>query len=288
MNILFAHPEYKYDSYSDYRALAALSGFENVFVKDIDLERDALYIVSPVNGELRPHLSHKRSLLKGPQKAKVVWWNLERPDSGPGDLGKLIGSQVCNTTNEILQWVNAIWVSDRYYASLDSRMIFVPMGSDPRITGSPLPVNPRGLPKSYDWCHLSYQNDRRRVIYTELLRRGCREAPNGWATERDQTLKASRTMVYVHQTPAPIGAPLRWALAAAYKIPLLCENLADPYPLEPGKDLMMCDYKDLAQNVPGWICSEAIAYMGEHLHQKLCVDHNFRKSVEQGVRAIIG
>ena len=283
MDIFFAHPRYVYDSYVDYRKLAQLSGFPTCAVDEIDLGREALYIVSPVNGELRPHIQHRRSVLKGPRRAKVVWANLERPDSGPGGLSQLTGSMVCNTTDEILQWVDAIWVFDRYYASLDPRMIFVPMGSDARLALSPNP-----MPKKWDWCHLSYANDRRMAVYSQLIRAGLRQAPNGWEWERDATLKSSRTMVYVHQTPAPIGAPLRWALAAAYKMPLLCENLADPAPLEPGKDLIMCHYDHLAQNVPAWIVSEAVNKMGESLHRKLCVDWTFRKAVEFGVRAVLG
>lgn len=281
MDIVFAHPEYVYDSYTDYRALAKLSGFENAYVKDIDLERDALYIVSPINGEFRPHINYRRSTLKGPSKAKVVWWNLERPDSGPGDLGKLVGSMVCNTTSEMFQWVDAIWVSDRYYASFDQRMTFVPMGSDDRLSGKLGYVG-----KAYDWCHLSYTNDRRAAVYAELSRRGMRQAPNGWAGERDGILRSSRAMLYVHQTPAKIGAPLRWALAAAYGIPLLCENLGDPYPLEPGRDLMMCQYEHLAMNAVGWICSEAVGKMGANLHKTLCIDHTFRKSVLEGARTV--
>ena len=282
MNICFAHPRYVYDSYTDYRKLVELSGFQTCFIDEIDLKANTLYIVSPINGEFRPHVAHRRSILTGPQNAKIVWLNLERPDSGPGDLGKLIGSMVCNTTNEILQWVDAIWVSDRYYASLDRRMTFVAMGSDDRL-GRTL----GHIGKAYDWCHLSYTNDRRSAVYADICRRGMRQAPNGWGSDREHILRASRAMVYVHQTAAPIGAPLRWALAAAYRVPLLCENLADPYPLEPGRDLMMCEYQHVAQNVPGWIVSEAVSIrMGEALYKTLCIDHSFKKSVLEGARTV--
>ena len=39
----------------------------------------------------------------------------------------------------------------------------------------------------------------------------------------------------------PIGAPLRMALAAAYKLPVISEQLADSYPHRDGHDILLCD-----------------------------------------------
>lgn len=162
-DLVFARTSYFYQSYFDFWKLVELSGFETCFVKDIDLERDAVYVTTPVNGELRPHTKFRRSILKKPQQAKIVWWVLERPDSGDYELGKIKGNEcVTKTTDEILEYVDHIWVSDRYYTVLDPRTTYVPLGSDSGLAGGP------PGPHSYDVCTLAYNNHRREQVYVPL------------------------------------------------------------------------------------------------------------------------
>lgn len=278
--IIFAKTEYLYQSYVDFWKLVELSGFETCFVKDIDLERDATYITTPINGEIRPHVKHRRSILKSAQQAKIIWWTLERPDSGDYEFDKIKGNEcVTRATNEILEYVDHIWVSDRWFASLDPRMTYVPLGSDSALSAGP--PNPD---KIYDVCALSYNNYRRDQVYGPM-RQQLRMAPSSaWGGDRDRILRSSRCMVYVHQTPMPIGAPLRMALAAAYHLPVVSERLGDPYPHRDGYDVLMADHGELLQTTMTALKStEGLRGIGENLHRKLCIEHPFKQCVLEGV-----
>lgn len=281
--IVFAKTEHLYQSYVDFWRLVELSGFETCFVKDIDLEREAIYIETPVNGEVRPHIKHRRSILKKPQQAVLVWWNLERPDSGDYELGKIRGNEcVTVATPEIMEYFDHVWVSDRYLASMDSKTIYVPLGSDARLGAAPHPS------KSYDICTLSYNNHRRDRIYGPMGQQ-YRMAPNSvWGGERDRVLRSSRCMVYVHQTPLPIGAPLRMALAAAYHLPVIAESSKDSHPHQDGHDVISAGYDELLGKTGAWLKDGRLASIGENLHRKLCVEMPFKKCVEEGVKATLG
>lgn len=275
--VVFAKTSYVYQSYVDFWKLVELAGFETCFVKDIDLDRDAIYVTTPINGEIRPHTVFRRSILKKPQQAKIVWWLLERPDSGDYELGKIVGNEcVTKTTDEILEYVDHVWVSDRYYTALDPRTTYVPLGSDSGLAGGP------PGPVSYDVCTLTYNNHRREQIYAPLKQQ-VRMAPfSAWEGPRDQILRSSRCMVYVHQTPMPIGAPLRMALAAAYRLPVISEQLADPYPHRDGYDIAMAPYEQLVPKTLGALQGN-LAELGLNLHRKLCVEMPFKQCVLEGV-----
>jgi len=274
VKIVFAHPRQVFESYSDYRKLIEISGFETCFYDEMDLFADTVYIVAPVNGELRPTIDKARTS-KGRVVSKIIFWNLERPDSG---VWPPEGRNASNAVDRIKPWVDAIWVSDRHYASLDSRLVFVPMGSDARLAeAGPSPI------KIYDIAALTYNNHRRSKIYGNLTK--WKLAPSSaWGETRARVLRSSKCMLYVHQTEMPIGTPLRFALAAAYKLPLLCETLGDSFPLMEGRDFLSCSYGDIVDRMEDWLSIGSLAFLGENLHQTLCLDINFRKSVEDGVR----
>jgi hypothetical protein len=276
-DLVFAKTSYTYQSYVDFWRLVELAGFETCFVKDIDLERDAVYVTTPINGEIRPHVKHRRSILTKPQQAKIIWFNLERCDSGNYEIGKIVGNEcVTKTTDEILEYVDHIWVGDRYYTVIDPRTIHVLLGSDSRLAGGP-PGD-----KVWDVCTLSYNNHRRDQIYGPLKQQ-VRMAPgSAWDGDRDHILRSSRSMVYVHQTPMPIGAPLRMALAAAYKLPVISEQLADAYPHRDGHDVLLAPYDQIIPRTLGAL-QGSLAELGENLHRKLCVELPFRKCVEEGI-----
>lgn len=275
MKIVFAHPRQVFESYSDYRRLIEISGFDTCFYDEMNLAINTVYIVAPVNGELREAVTRLRAAQNGHVLAKIVWWNLERSDSG---VWPPEGRNASNAVERIKEFVDNIWVSDRHYASLDSRLIYVPMGSDARLAEGELsPI------KIYDIAALTYNNHRRSKIYGNLTR--WKLAPSSaWGETRARVLRSSKCMLYVHQTEMPIGAPLRFALAAAYKLPLLCETLADPFPLMEGRDFLSCPYGDIVERMEDWLSIGSLAFLGENLHQTLCIDTNFRKSVEEGVR----
>lgn len=275
--IVFVRTRYEYQSYSDFWRLVELSGFRQIFVDQFDLAEEYIGILPVVNGELRPHITHRRSILKGPQWAKMISWCLERPDSGDYELSKIDPKGAANSTNEIFDYVEHVWVSDRYWASLNPRLIFVPMGSHPDLAGGP-PGE-----KIYDACALTYNTHRRDRIYGPLGQQ-LRMAPNSaWGAERDRILRSSRAMVYVHQTPMPIGAPIRMAIAAAYKLPVISEAMGDPTPYEHGRDIVLLTYDDLVPSTISLVRDAWLPEIGSNLHRELCIERTFRDRVLEGV-----
>lgn len=278
MQIVFARTRYEYRSYSDLWRLVELSEFPICRVDEIDLAQDTLYVTAPVNGELRPHIAHRRSILKGAPRARIVWWNLERPDSGRWTLAN-IGIGASNDVEEILNWVDAVWASDRWFASLDGRMLYVPLGSHRGLAGT---VPPRGA-FEWDLAHLSYITSRREMIY-RALEPAVRLAPNAWPPERERVLSRSRAMLNIHQTPAPIAEPLRFAIAAAHAIPLLTETLADPWPLVPGEHCLMASHGAIAKRVVEWLQGGSLEALGGNLARLLCDERPFRRGVEEAAK----
>lgn len=271
MNIVFAKTRYDYGSYRDYWKLVELAGFATCHVDEMDLSSDSFYIVSPINGEFRPHIDHCRRTQHS-KRAVVTWWNLERPDTqGSPPFESVV--------TDILSYADAIWVSDRHYQSLDPRMHHVVLGSDPNLCAQ---FERRDI--VYDFTHQSYVWGRRDPIMN-ALRSGLREGPNGWFDERDATLKASRVMVNVHQTDALIGEPLRFAVTAAYKMPMISETLRAPFPLVPQEDYLDVPYAEVVAAVrrSATMHPDALKHLGENLHKRLCLEWTFRRGVEQGV-----
>lgn len=266
MKVIFARTRYHYDSYRDFWRLIELAGFEQCFVDGIDVEHDVVYITTPINGEIRPHMTHRRSIASGPQRCKVIWWNLERP-----------GTDIVCETDEILQYVDRIWTSDRHYAALDPRFEHVVLGSDPKLRDCAEPLERR-----WDWTHQSYASFRRDPIYGQLRNRGLIEGTNGWGPHRDSVLRASHLMLNVHQDIHTIGEPLRFALAAAYSLPVVSESIADAWPLRAGSEYDEVAYDRLVDRVAE-VRHQDISALGQNLYKALCVERTFKSCVEEAI-----
>lgn len=276
MRIIFAKTSHEYDSYRDLRALVDLSGFETCLVGEMDLTADAVYIVTPINGEFRPHIEHRRSILSGPQKAIIVWWNLERPDADGAP-------PISDVVSDVLRYADAVWVSDGHYRSMDTRMHHVILGSHPGLKLSSDPIQVQ-----YEYTHQSYVWGRREKIYVPLRRAGMREGPNAWHEQRDQILRSSRIMLNVHQTNALIGEPIRFALTAAHRMPMISETLAQPWPLIPDIDFLNVPFGELVGSViSSTLKPSVLERLGDNLHQRLCVEWTFRRGVEHGVASML-
>lgn len=282
--VVFAHPRHIYDSYTDYRALSKLD-FETCFYNEIDLSREAVYIVSPFNGELPPAVAYQKSIVpEKDRKARVVYWNLERPDH-PGFMkepGEPMERVMARVVDECLAVVDFVWISDRSLAKLDPRLIYVIMGSNKALAEA------AGRPYEWDLCHMSYVHGRRDDMVRKLEAAGLNIGPNGFGEARAKVLSASRMMVNIHQRePLRPYAPLRFNLAAAYGLPIVTETLDDPYPLVPGQSVFMADFgaplvelvRDLVKNR-----TEELAFAGAHARRILCDIFPFRVEVENGLR----
>ena len=281
-DIIFAHTRYVYPSYTDYRRLVELAGFETCFVDQIDFTRkNVVYIVSPLNGEYRPHRDNWR---KHAHNAHVVWWSLERP--GPSGIAEFVRG-----TKRLLDdwYFDEVWLSDRYLCEQchDKRVRFVVLGSHPAL-GQPRRSRRRSF--QYDIVHLSYLTPRRQAIIDPLTN-SLDVAPNGWGEARDRILAASAFMLNVHQDDWLVLEPLRFALAAAWALPMISEHMIDPYPYnrgETGHYIKQVHYDDLVGEVLNAVRGdyEQFRAMGRRMHDLMTTEFGFRRQVELAVAVL--
>lgn len=253
----FCRTRYNYDSYTDFWRLVELAGYSVIYADEIPRDApDETYIVSPLNGEWKSGIE---------TSGRVIWWNLEW---GLGD-GAPDG-------------VDEIWTSDRYHAQqIGAR--FVPLGSHPLL----VKVNPalRWRAAEWDVCLLAYMGPyRRQRIIPDLETRGMRVAPNAWAQEREHVLEASRCMLNVHQLDEWPCVPVqRFALAAAAAMPLVSEDMVDPFPYVAGEDFLSAPYEDvIAVAVALLNNGQGRDYAGRLFH-KACNEYRFDKNVERAL-----
>jgi len=280
-NIIFAHSRYEYGSYTDYKKLVELAGFETCYVDQIDYARtDVVYIVSPVTGELRPHRDGSRDK---PYYARVIHWCLERP-GGAGGIADFI-----NGTKAFLNdhYADFVWLSDRGLCEqvADSRCQFVILGSHPDL-GQP---GYKYRERCYDVVHLSYATPRRSAIWARLTDKKIRIADNAWGSERDNALRRSKFMVNVHQDDWPVIEPLRFALCAAYGLPMITEEIRNAYPYTrqgPGHYCVQATYHDLAEKVCQALEADYAPYlaMGTRMREAMTTEFEFGRQVRLAVK----
>jgi hypothetical protein len=261
--IIFVRTRHIYDSYSDFWKLVELSNFDTCFVDEIDISSENTYIFTPINGEYVHHITAQKNNSNKIWRAKLIWWNLER--------------QIMIDDIPHSDIINEIWVSDRYYATLNSKFKFVILGSHPDLR-----LNKNSLPKIYDYCHISYITGRRGPLHQELSKRGLRGGPPGWGNERDIVLRSSKVLINIHQDTALIAEPLRFAVCAAYSLPIISEIIQDPYPLINGNDIIMANLNDII-NVAVVNYNSNLENMANSLYNKMCIQNTFRSNVEKGL-----
>lgn len=91
-------------------------------------------------------------------------------------------------------------------------------------------------------------------------------------------------MANIHQTPAPITEPLRFALAASYGLPLLSETCVDPWPLTEGREIFMASYEQLPNMIHEWLKRPDLNSLGDALRRKLVEEWPFRRGVEAAMK----
>jgi len=219
--IVFARTRHVYDSYTDFWKLVELSGYPTIFLDEIDpTNARVIYIACPFNGEFFPFGDLKE------RKSKIVLWNLERP-AGSGGKEGYIGDLQKHIESG---YIDQVVVSDAALATTTG-FTYCPIGSH-RDLGEP------GTLKSYAYAHLLCYSNRRSILFDtpgnpKKYIAGLPIAPNGWGEERHIALQKSWLMLNVHQDEDPILEPLRFALATAYGLPILSENIAaQPFPYQ--------------------------------------------------------
>lgn len=257
-NVYFVRTVHKYDSYTDYFRLVELSGYPIIDYDDVDIDSDNAYIFTPLSAEWE---------VRWPDtvKATMILFDLEwrlKESSHPWPESAL-------TTPK---FVSRLWASDRWYAERIGAQ-YVPLGSHPdlaqHIDGP-----------SWDIATLCYHTHRRRTLI-DILRDTCTIAPNAWGDERAAILSQSKAMLHIHQHDnVPTCAPLRFALAAAYNLPLIAETVLDTGVY--GDSVLWADYDRLAGYTATMVTRypQALESKAAALHDTLCLSNSFRSYVE--------
>jgi hypothetical protein len=292
-NIVFAKPVHRYDSYYDFYKLAELSGFPIISVSDIDITKDQIIITAPMNGDYKEHfvgnlaqweatgeitggqlLQQKRSGL--PRLAHLIIWNLERP-SGSGSVGQYAQDSKSWIDNRLC---DEIWVSDPVLAD-ETMLRYVTLGSDYGLG------EPAWDSKKYDFAHMSVTIPRRVHIYKEFSNIG----HNCWPWDdpsRDNVLKSSKFALNVHQDNFPYCEPLRFALFAAYGLPVITETLADGFPYD--GNISAHSYHGLVSALKAALGNDYEEWKerGLSLRKRLCQEFQFGKMVKKAVKESVG
>lgn len=247
--IIFARERHNYQSYTDFWELVRLCDYELCYIDEIDIRRsDITYIITS------PDVNHE---WRNP-KCRIIFWLLE----WYGDYYQRPG-------------VSETWCSNIDFAvRIGAR--FVPVGSHIKL-GS----DRQG--EIYDIAHMSYDGIHRRgIVLGELRNKGIRIAPNGWGTERHKVLTNTRAMLHIHQhADYPAIAPLRVALAAAYRLPFISENGWNIKPFE--DKIVVIPYGGLIEEVPKALKHADLDYYSKALFDLLCDEMRFDKVIEGNV-----
>lgn len=268
MEITFCRTRHFYEPYIDFFRLVELSEFPTIYVDELDTSKPGIYIVTPMNGEWRPHIDNQDNK---PRNAHLISWNLERPSGSAGSVG-----QYGQDNRELIykRHADEVWVSDRRLAE-ETQLRFVVLGSDYGL-GEPSTV------KEYDFTHMSYVTGRRSGIYEHFTNIG----ENCWPPERHDVLRASKFAVNIHQDHHPFQEPLRFALFAAYGLPIITEVIYDSFPWS-DEFIIYNGYDGMVGKIRQCIEDdnyEKFEAMGMRARDRMCNEFQFRKMVERAVK----
>lgn len=270
-DITFCRTRHVYDSYRDMYRLIELSKFPTIYVDELDVTKPGVYIVVTMNGEWRPHIDNQKDKVRN---AHLILWNIERPSGSAGAVGKY-----AQANRELIykRHVDEVWVSDRRLAD-ETSLRFVVLGSDYGL-GEP------GGDKKFEFCHMSYEVSRRTGIYKFFSHIG----PNCWPPERDEVLRQSRFAVNVHQDQHPFQEPLRFALFAAYGLPIISETIYDSFPWS-DEYMIFSDYDGLPGKIREVLKDdyERWRLMGLRARERMCNEFQFGKMVKEAVEQSVG
>lgn len=264
-DVYFVKTKTHYDPYRDFFKLAELSGYPVIYTDEMDVEDSSkTYIFTPLNGDTQ----------NGWQgvKAQIILFDLEWR----------IGESSYEWAENLLvipPGVKRVWASDKWYADKINAE-YVPLGSHAGLVGDAV-LNGGG----YDVALLAYLSGRRTHIAAQLQdKHGLKLAPNAWNPERDAMLKSTTAMVHVHQhDKVPTIAPLRFALAAAYKLPLISERVYEPDLFQDA--VLFAEYGSLPEYAAALVkhAPTLLRAWGDGLHDRLCVSNNFRSFVDRNL-----
>ncbi len=274
MNTVFVRSSRRYASYTDFWRLVELSGFSIIDQSEVEFDTDTRYVWAEMDVDFMVPLSDHP---KERRRARTAFWHIEPVDrrasetTGPIDWWKA-------SLTQTLGFVDNVWVSDKVILAMDDRATWVCFGGhrDLRDTAP-------GTGPSYDVAHLGQRTPRREKIIAELEQRGISVSPSPWGPERIKILSSSKLMLDVQRLDGiPLVTPIRWVTAAAYKLPIVREQLPDPTPLVADESILMAPLHQLADRVQRALAGD-IRVVGVAAWEVLCEKCTFRNGVEQAL-----
>jgi hypothetical protein len=254
MPTCFVKPDHQYDSYVDFWSLVELSNYHIVSPNDIEDRSDVTYIHTWFTARFADWTKCK---------ARHIAWILEwiQPDR----------------VDEFPKGAE-IWTSDRWYAKqINAKYIL--FGSHPGLQPDRI-ARHQGTP--WDIAAMMYLSPRRGAIFQQMIQKGLTIAPNSWGMERHEALSNSQLMIHIHQHDhISTIAPQRFAIAAAWSLPMVSETIEDPG--EYAGKMLVSDYGHFAAFAHQWAggpVNGRLSDFGRTLHQFLCIDRPFGREVE--------
>lgn len=250
--LFFVQTRHWYGSMQDYFRLVELAGYPVVFDDEMQLDNpEHTYILNWFSAQTAPPAD---------AQARLICWNLEWADTPLFDNVEY-------------------WSADKWYADAHGWK-YVPVGSDKRLTDD-YPYNEALL--LYDITLQMYRDPARRSRVVKNLRDcGLTIAPDGWGEARHQALLSSRCQVHIHQLEgAHAVSPLRFAVAAAYALPVITERLNDAGIFQ--RCLIQSTYDGLPECVTEKlrpIRRGELLDFGRSLYERLCVELTFKRIIE--------
>lgn len=229
--------------------LVDLSNFQTIFIDEIEWDSDNVYLITPLNGELPNPLP--------PHKCKIIWLCIERPSH-------------YNTWKFDRHDIDEIWCCDRNWSERVGARFWT-MGSHSKLGY----FEPK---KEFDFISNTYDPPRRGVIWTQL--NDLKIAPRSFQRP-DLNYAASKICVVPQQDDPPHAVtPLRFAIAAAYYMPMIYEAETNMEPFVNGLHFWHVKYDEIAVKTRQLLTEPKLRFdLGANLHKLLCVDTNFRRSV---------
>lgn len=255
---IFVKTRHHYKPYDDYFRLADLSGFASCYEDEIDYESDSTYIVNHFAAlGLNPR--------KTPQNAQIILWQTEHTPLE--DYGRYS------------PYITRFWHMDAAIAERYGHEHVI-VGSHPDLPQWKMPHV-----ETYDICMLSYISAYREPMNQQLKQRFHLAPSSAWDMERDKILYSSRMKIHLHQWEHSRIVPgFRMAIAAAYRIPILLEQVYNQHPFEVSalwayrhNFISIVDYWLKPQN-RGWLPDYV-----DRLYNQLCIEDTFKRVIERHV-----
>lgn len=260
-DVYFVKTVHHYQTYEDWFRLVELSGYPIIDYDAVDIDSTNAYIFTPLSAEWETRWTDR------PVRAEIILadaeWRLKESSY-----------EWPESALTIPPFVKRVWAFDKWYAERIGAQ-YVPLGSHAGLVGD------AQTDERFDVSVMAYIWGRRGGTLEAMRGKGVTIAPNAWGDERDAILKASSAMLHIHQhEKVHTVAPLRYAIAAAYHMPLISESVYDAGIFD--KAVLYADYGNLADYTALMLrrYADRLRAKADMLHELLCIKGNFRSYVE--------